>query len=763
MKQQRWRFKNRILFWILLPVLGVGIFISGITISFLTPPLVSILQNHIDANLKLASRLGITFCENSMNYLLDLRLENNAEMNKALKRETISEIKGISRQLHKIHTMVIEDNRIVGSSFPISAQYWKHRRFEIDDGQISSRSIGGEPIRTHHLYFPFWNWTVVSFILETDYKAPIQLAKNLVYLATLGVLVLVLLTLYGVFIFFVNRPLKRVINATRGVAEGEFKKIDFKRKDEIGQLVLSFNFMVDSLKKRDADVKNLVEAVKTSEYRFRALFENSPMGILLAEVDGRVLEVNDTMLDLLGYLKSEISQINMKDFYDSPLEHEILLKRLQVEETVRNFEVELKRRDQTIYNARLTVSWYPLGDKNVILTVAEDVTKEKHLEIQLQRAQKMEAIGTLAGGIAHDLNNILSVIVSYAELRLYDLPQKSPLRRPIETIQNSGEKAAAIVQDLLTLARRGVAVKEIVNLYDVVSEYVKSPELKKLQSYHQKTRIQTHLDPDLLNIMGSPIHLTKTVMNLVSNAAEAMIDGGDVVITLENRYIDKPIRGYEEVKEGDYAVLGVTDSGIGISRQDMFQIFEPFYTKKVMGRSGTGLGMAVVWGAVKDHDGYIDVRSVVGKGTTFTLYFPVTRKVVEQERSTVSIEDYLGDGETILVVDDVREQREIATGMLNKLGYSATSVSSGEEAVEFIKSKRVDLIVLDMIMEPGMNGRKTYERILQFHPGQKAVIASGFSETEDVRASQELGAGQYIKKPYSLQKIGLAVKTELRK
>lgn len=382
-------------------------------------------------------------------------------------------------------------------------------------------------------------------------------------------------------------------------------------------------------------------------------------------------------------------------------------------------------------------------------------------DAQLQRAQKMEAVGTLAGGVAHDLNNVLSGIVSYPELLLLEIPEDSPLRNPIITIQQSGEKAAAIVQDLLTLARRGVAVKDIVNLNRIITDYLQSPEHENLLSFHPGVHIQTNLDADLLNITGSPAHLTKSVMNLVSNASEAMPKGGEILIATENRYIDKPIRGYDNVEQGNYVTLAVSDSGIGIPSEDMEKIFEPFYTKKKMGRSGTGLGMAVVWGTVKDHNGYIDAHSIKGKGSTFTLYFPVTRKEQAAEKSFVSTEDYKGNGESILVVDDVKEQRDIAARILQELGYTVTTAASGEEAVAYMKDYTADLLILDMIMDPGIDGLETYERILTLKPNQKAIIASGFSETQRVKEAQRLGAGSYVKKPYTLEKIGVAVKEAL--
>ena len=388
-------------------------------------------------------------------------------------------------------------------------------------------------------------------------------------------------------------------------------------------------------------------------------------------------------------------------------------------------------------------------------------SERRKLETQLAHSQKMEAIGTLAGGVAHDLNNILSGMVSYPDLLLMDLPEQSPIRAPILTIQKSGEKAAAIVNDLLTLARRGVVVTEVINLNHIIHNYLESPEFEKLKEFHPNAKIESNLEKDLLNILGSPVHLSKTVMNLVNNAAEAMDDSGTVFITTESKYMDNPIRGYDTVKEGDYVVLTVSDTGEGISAGDLERIFEPFFTKKKMGRSGTGLGMAVVWGTVKDHKGYIDIQSTEGKGTTFTLYFPVTRRGIGRDERVLPIEEYMGNGESILVVDDVEDQREIASRILIKLGYSVTTVSSGEEAIDYMKDNSADLLVLDMIMDPGIDGLETYKRIIDLHPNQKAIIASGFSATNRVKEVQRIGAGAYVKKPYTLEKIGIVVKTEL--
>jgi PAS domain S-box-containing protein len=397
----------------------------------------------------------------------------------------------------------------------------------------------------------------------------------------------------------------------------------------------------------------------------------------------------------------------------------------------------------------------------------EHLVEERTAELtrttaKLQQAQKLEAMGTLAGGVAHDLNNVLSGIISYPELLLVQIGTDNALANPLRTIKKSGEKAAAIVQDLLTLARRGVAVANVVALNETILGYLDSPEYKKMQTYHPDVNVKTKLAADLPNILGSHVHLSKALMNLVSNAAEAMPSGGEIVITTRVRPLNSPVDGYADIVPGRYVELTVADTGMGISANDIARIFEPFYTKKKMGRSGTGLGMAVVWGTVKDHQGYIDVKSIPGKGTTFWLYFPVTERVREASPPKVSLELLRGQGETILVVDDMPEQLEIAAGMLAELGYEVVRADSGEAAVAYLERHTVDLLLLDMIMTPGIDGLETYRRILANHPQQKAVIFSGFSATDRVHKAQALGAGHFIRKPFSMQDLGLAVQKTLR-
>jgi len=508
------------------------------------------------------------------------------------------------------------------------------------------------------------------------------------------------------------------------------------------------------------------EILRDSEDKLRAIFENVNDEIVYLDGRGMIIDVNKRIKDIFGYSPEEVIGKHISEI--SFCRPESLKNLTELYEkgasgsTSNLTELIAERKDGTeIFLESNTRVIKKDGEMKNILVVIRDITERKKLEDRLQQAQRMEAIGALSGGVAHDLNNILSGVVSYPELLLINLPEDSPLRKPILTIKKSGEKAASIVNDLLTLARRGVVISEVVNLNDVISEYLESPEYEKLKSYHPHIGVETNLQTDLLNIQGSPVHLSKSIMNLVSNAAEAMTEWGTISISTENRYLDRPLRSYDHIRQGDYVALTISDTGEGISSQDLKRIFEPFYTKKVMGRSGTGLGMAVVWGTVKDHKGYIDIETAEGNGTKITLYFPVTRKKMVKDESRFSIEDYMGNGESVLVVDDVEEQRLIASELLRELNYSVTAVSSGEQAVEYMKDHSVDILVLDMIMDPGIDGLETYKRIVELHPQQNAIIASGYTQTAHVKEAQKLGAGKYVKKPYSIENIGMAIKAAL--
>ena len=525
---------------------------------------------------------------------------------------------------------------------------------------------------------------------------------------------------------------------------------------------------------------NSERALRQSEQKYRLLAENIQDVIWMMDMSFAFTYVSPSIERLQGWAPNDYVKLRLEEVLAPASLTRVFDEFNRLYELGRTsgsfarsctLELELLRRGGASVWTEVTASFllgtdgHPIG----ILGMTRDITERRRAEKEkrglresLARSKKMEALGTLAGGVAHDLNNVLSGIVSYPDLLLLDLPKDSPIRRPIEVIRESGKKAAAIVQDLLILARRGVSTVDIVNLNDLIGEYLISPEYQRLKSFHPFIEVETRLDPELLNIMGSPIHLDKTLMNLMSNAAEAMPDGGKIIITTENRHLDRSLKG-KEIGDGDYAVLRVSDSGVGIPAEDLHRIFEPFFTKKKMGRSGTGLGMAVVWGTVQDHHGYIDVQSVEGRGTDVTAFLPATRKESLLPVPQNSLDAFKGTGQTVLVVDDMKEQREIAAKIIEQLGYVAKSAESGEQAIELLKHQRADLLILDMIMDPGMDGLETYHQAKKLDPRQKAIITSGYAETERVKVAQRLGVGGYLKKPYTVHNLACAIKTELNR
>jgi PAS domain S-box-containing protein len=516
--------------------------------------------------------------------------------------------------------------------------------------------------------------------------------------------------------------------------------------------------------------EQLIDRLIRSEERYRTLFEDSPDALSLT-AGGRIVDVNPAWLKLHGYArKQEVIGLDVISIVH-PQDRAILSSRRRSWPNVG--EKFYRLRDLCVDGSFVEVEVYSfqilVGGERSILTTVRDISElkrneeaQRQLEAKVKRAEKMEALGTLAGGVAHDLNNILTGIVGYPDLLLMQLPpEQEALRGAIQTIKESGLKAAAIVQDLLTLARRGVAVNRVVDINSLVEEYLRSPEWASLLANHPGTRIEKRLSPGLLAVSGSPVHLNKTVMNLVTNAAEAMPGGGTLSIATENVYVDRPVAGYDEILEGEYVALTIADTGVGILPEDREKIFEPFYTRKTMGRSGTGLGMAVVWGTVKDHCGYINLESERGRGTRITIYLPATGRADFAAEGAVDLQAIRGRGESILVVDDIAEQRELARGMLEYLGYRATVADGGEQALRLLGKEPFDLVLLDMIMDPGPDGLDTYRGIIARRPGQRAMIASGYSETDRVREAQRLGAGAYLKKPYTLEMLAAAVRREL--
>jgi len=509
----------------------------------------------------------------------------------------------------------------------------------------------------------------------------------------------------------------------------------------------------------------LEKALRISEERLKTFTDASWEGIVIHE-KGILLDANPQFFEMFGYQENEL--------LGKPMMEKIISKDslLEVKARVINdifgshksfgltkdgieFPIESSCRpiDYEGREARVCAI------RNISKRVKADQEKIE-LKKQLAIASKMETLGLMAGSVAHDLNNILSGIVTLPEILLMQMGENDTHRDTIQTIRQAGQDAASVVSDLITIARGATAKKSVCNLNTVVEAYITSVKIKKLDPRLEDIVIKLHCEPRLLNSFCSVVHINKVLMNLIGNAAEEMEGQGGLIVSTRNVSLEESYLGYETIESGEYAVVSVTDNGSGIKEADLIKIFEPFYSKKTMGKSGTGLGLAIVWNTVHDHGGFIDIKSD-DNGTTFELYFPTTETAVKDDGPTIPIDKYRGNGEHVLVVDDQQQQQEIARNLLDALGYTTKTVSSGEEAITYIKHHPVDLLVLDMIMNNGINGRVTYEEILKINPKQRAIIASGFAENEEVKQTLLLGANQFIKKPYTLAQMGLAVKQAL--
>ncbi len=552
-------------------------------------------------------------------------------------------------------------------------------------------------------------------------------------------------------------------------------RVQTTSEDELGQLADIFNNMAirlkDLIENLEKKVVQRTAELSASEQRFRHLVNDLPkVAVQGYDSERKVIYWNHASETLYGYSIEEALSRKLEELIVPDLIKE------EVIDAVNNWyatdiapptsELTLCNKDGgdvPVYSSRVMLTDYQ-GAKtmycvDIDLSDVKLAQLEKHaMELRLQRSQKMEAIGLLAGSVAHDLNNILSAIVGYPELLLLDLPADSVMRQPLEATKQAGERATAVVADLLTVARGIASSKEPKDLNDLVREYLESPEFLKLQKHHPLVQVEQQLAATLPAILCSPVHVNKSIMNLVINGVEAIKDEGIVTLSTRSHTPEQKWAHEHGLEVMEYVVLSIADTGPGIQDTDIEHIFEPFYTKKVMGNlSGTGLGLSVVWNAMQDHQGTVIV-SRSDSVTTFDLYFPATDETIPTIYKQSRDMALQGTGETILVVDDEPQMRNLAQRMLEFLGYQVVCEDSGENALAYLQCQPVDLVLIDMLMEPGMNGRQTYEQMIELNPGQKAIIASGFSESDEVKIALALGAGGFIQKPYSIDKLGRMIK-----
>lgn len=637
--------------------------------------------------------------------------------------------------------------------------------------------------------------------IEISLEAIQQQARQRIHENILiGIIMLLVATVISFILArLVTTPIQILVHGTLELSKGNLShRIKVKSSDETGLLSESFNTMANNLEKelanrRDAERKlqeyntNLEKTVSkrtslltlTNERLSKEIEQRKNAQSALLESKERYQRFSEVTLDAIVFHSEKgIVDVNSAFTEMFDLSHEELKggdllniichpENLQETRNLSNtsnekcFKSIVLKSDGTSFPIEMQNRSLVDNEHLMMVTSIRDITERKILEKQLHQAQRLEGIGRLAAGIAHDLNNILSGIVTMPQLLLLDLEQDSPLREPLRLIEQSGESAAVIVQDMLTIAGSRLNMVKVIDPVALVKSFIVSPECMKLKQTHPGIQIQLQLSDNISNIKGSPVHLSQGLMNLVKNGADAIEGEGDIVIAVNEITLKNSEPHYESIPPGNYVCFSVKDSGLGISPEKIPFIFEPFYTNKVLGRSGTGLGMVIVWNTVKEHGGYIDIKSNMASGTDVRMYLPPTKEKTLRSSGDVDLHALMGNGEFILIVDDISEQRKIATSILEKLNYRVGSVSGGLEAIEFLELQKVDLILLDMVMDPGINGLETSNRILSNDPNANIIIASGYAENEMVRQTLDLGAKQYLKKPYSIEALGLAIRNNL--
>jgi PAS domain S-box-containing protein len=511
---------------------------------------------------------------------------------------------------------------------------------------------------------------------------------------------------------------------------------------------------------RDITERKLAEeALRESESKFRTLFDLSPQAISLTELEtGKLVDVNHKLCELTQYSAEEILGLKANEvgFYKEA-DRRRFLNELQSSGEVKGLEMDFKAKDNSIIHAHIFARIVRLGGVSFILTIFHDLTEQKQLEAQLRQAHKMESIGTLAGGVAHDFNNILGIILGNAELALDDIPRENPARLYLEEIQIAGSRAKDVVCQLLSFARKTTLEKKPANIAPIITE-----SLKLLRSsIPSSIEIRQNIAKDADAILADPTQINQILINLCTNADHAMPDGGILEICLKNVKFDEDTKArHPNLDPGRYVNLVVSDTGHGIPSEEIDRIYDPYFTTKEVGK-GAGMGLAVVHGIVMNHNGAIFVESELEKGTTFSLFFPATES---EPISEVPVNDDLPGGkERILFIDDDESIVYVGRFRLERLGYQVQTKTSPVDALELFRGKpdQFDLVITDMTM-PQMTGDLLVKEILKIRPGMPTVICTGFSEKMDEKKAKEIGIRQYIEKPFSRSDLAKMVRKALQ-
>ena len=512
----------------------------------------------------------------------------------------------------------------------------------------------------------------------------------------------------------------------------------------------------------DAEIemrKEAQEALAQNEARYRSLVENNLYGyFIFAYPSGKVLFFNQRIIDLFGYHQEETREKTLWDLV-APSDHQTVRERIQSRVNGHPpdkgpYICTAVRKDGSTFNAETSASVAEFEGKKVIQGTLRDVTEEERLKQHLQHAEKMEAIGTLAGGVAHDFNNLLMGIMGNASLMKADLEADHPHWEKLTHIESYAESGSALTRQLLAIARGGKYEVKALCLNDVVDRTSRMFGRTK-----KEIAVHTSCEDNLWLVQADQGQIEQVLLNMYVNAWQAMPSSGDLYLQTENVIIGEGHVRAQQGKQGDYVRISVTDTGIGMDEKTRMRIFEPFFTTKEMGR-GTGLGLASAYGIIKNHGGFIDVYSEIGKGTTFSIYLPATHKedVSRSANERMNRDIQKGEG-TVLVVDDEEMIVDVGASILKKIGYQVLVARSGKEAIDIYQNNDtlIDIVLLDMIM-PGMGGKETFEKLKEINPSVKVLLSSGYSINAQATELLKCGCLGFLQKPFSMAALSRKLK-----
>ena len=604
------------------------------------------------------------------------------------------------------------------------------------------------------------SWYVLCYRQMNVVLAPItESIKSLILMGFAIILILVLVSyLFGRKI---AKPLAIINKATEKIGKGDFEsRIDVRRKDEFGDLAHSFNSMAGKLQQTTTTVellenevehsKQTEEALRESEEKYRTLVDNLPVGVYrnLPGPTGQFLMANPAFCKMFGFKnEEEVKKMAPAELYANPKERQQYSDSLIEKRVVENDERRMVKRDGTPVHTSTTsrVVYGKDGEVSHFDSIMLDITEKQRLEAQLQQATKMEAIATLAGGVAHEFNNALMAVLGNIELLRIDLPEDERRDRSFDAMNESGHRMSRLTDQLLAYSEGGKY-----NVKNVKLDYFTIETLPILQhDLSPEVRVETHFPKDISYIRADHAQMQMVLSAIVANSNEAIEDVGIIKITAENKDVDDDFtKQHPGLKPGSYVCLTIEDDGKGMDEEEKEKIFEPFFTTKFQGR---GMGMAAVYGIIKGHDGTITVDSELGKGTVVRIYLPAI-EVKEEVKKVKQPETEIAMGEgTILIIEDEEPLVKLFKKILEILGYRVLLAETGKEAVELAKTfdGQIDLALLDIKL-PDMDGGRVYPLIMEARPDMKVIVCSGYSIHGPAQDIIDAGAEGFIQKPFSI-------------